>query len=105
MGSKILYYILILPISYMPYFVLYGISDFAFLVGYHIFGYRKKVVFGNIKRSFPEKSDKEHKKIMRKFYRHFFDLIVESLKGFTVREKQIRKLMVVGNIQVLYDLK
>lgn len=105
MGTKILYYLIILPISYLPYPILYGMSDFAYFVGFVLIGYRKKVVLGNIQRSFPEKSDAEHKKIMRKFYHHFFDLIVESLKGFTVSEKQIRKRMKMGDDKILHELK
>ena len=101
MGSKIAYYILILPISYLPYFLLYALSDFVFIVMYFIVGYRKTVVFENIKNSFPEKTKLEHKHIMRKFYRHLCDLILESLKGFSISEKQIRKRMTVKNPEVV----
>jgi len=101
MGSKIAYYGLILPISYLPYFLLYALSDFVFVVMYFIVGYRKKVVFENIKNSFPEKTEIEHKRIMRKFYRHLCDLILESVKGFSISEKQIRKRMTVKNPEVV----
>lgn len=101
MGSKIAYYIFILPISILPYFLLYALSDFVFLIMYYIVGYRKKVVFSNIKNSFPEKTEKEHKAIMRKFYRHLCDLILESLKGFSISEKQVRKRLKVRNPEVV----
>jgi len=100
MGSKIAYYIFILPISILPYFLLYALSDFVYFVMFFLVGYRKKVVFQNIKNSFPEKTEKEHKQIMRKFYRHLCDLILESLKGFTISEKQVRKRMKVRNPEV-----
>ena len=101
MGSKIAYYGFILPISYLPYFLLYALSDFVFVVMYYIAGYRKKVVFENIRNSFPEKTEIEHKRIMRKFYRHLCDLILESVKGFSISEKQIRKRMTVKNPEVV----
>ncbi len=88
MITKIFYYLLILPISLLPYTILYITSDFLFLVIYRIIGYRKAIVFTNLKNSFPDKTDKELKVIMRNFYRHFCDIIVESIKGFTISEKQ-----------------
>ena len=97
MITKIFYYILILPISLLPYTILYIISDFLFLVIYGIIGYRKVVVFTNLKNSFPDKKDKELKVIMRNFYRHFCDIIVESIKGFTISEKQLVLLHKTGH--------
>jgi KDO2-lipid IV(A) lauroyltransferase len=58
---------------------------------YYIIGYRKKVVFNNIKLAFPKKSDEELNKISKKFFKHFVDLIVESIKSFSISEKEILK--------------
>jgi KDO2-lipid IV(A) lauroyltransferase len=97
MITKIFYYILILPISLLPYTILYIISDFLFLVIYRIIGYRKAVVFTNLKKSFPDKIDEELKVIMRNFYKHFCDIIVESIKGFTISEKQLKERLIIKN--------
>jgi len=97
MITKVFYYIFLIPISLLPYPVLYLISDFLFFIFYRIVGYRKEVVFTNLKNSFPSKSDKELKVIMRDFYKHFCDLILEGIKGFTISEKQLRKRLVVLN--------
>lgn len=94
MGSKILYYLLILPISYLPYPLLYLLSDFVYIILYYIVGYRKKVVFKNIANSFPEKSEKEVVQISKKFYRHFTDLIVEAFKNFSISEKSASKRVI-----------
>ena len=40
-----------------PFFLLYLWADVFYFVVYYIAGYRKKVVFGNLKSSFPEKSE------------------------------------------------
>ena len=75
---------------------------------YIVFGYRKKVVINNIKRSFPEKTEKERLIICKKFYRHFCDLVVESLKTFTISEKQVLKHVTCKNPEVInkyYDQK
>lgn len=97
MITKILYYTLILPISLLPYPILYFFSDIAYLVIYRFIGYRKKVVFNNLKNSFPKKSKNEIESIMSDFYSHFCDIIIESFKGFTISEKQIRERVVIKN--------
>jgi Kdo2-lipid IVA lauroyltransferase/acyltransferase len=86
MMSAILYYLFLKPLSLLPLRVLHGISDVLYLVLYRIFGYRKKVVRDNLKRSFPEKTDAELRVIERKFYSHFCDLVVESVKNFSISE-------------------
>ncbi|MFN5183593.1 MAG: lysophospholipid acyltransferase family protein [Bacteroidota bacterium] len=85
-------YYLIVPLLYLisvlPDFLLYGIADILFLLVYHIFGYRKKVVTDNLKKSFPEKSDDEINKIRKKFYRYLCSLILETFRLLTIsREK------------------
>jgi KDO2-lipid IV(A) lauroyltransferase len=64
---------------------------------YRVIGYRKEVVFTNLKNSFPNKSKQELKKIMSDFYRHLCDIIMESVKGFTISEKQLRKRLIIKN--------
>jgi KDO2-lipid IV(A) lauroyltransferase len=106
MHNYLLYYLVILPISILPYPVLYLVSDFFRFFIYHVFGYRKKVVFANLRNSFPEKSEKEIKKIARVFYKHFCDIVFESLKCFTISEKSLRKRMVFRNpelVNAYYD--
>ncbi|MBL4708374.1 MAG: hypothetical protein JKY48_08065 [Flavobacteriales bacterium] len=70
MGSKILYYLVIIPISKLPFGILYLISDILYLVLYKIIGYRTKVVSQNLRNSFPEKSASEIQKIESEFYAH-----------------------------------
>ena len=78
-------------LSRLPMRILYIKSDFIYILMYYIIGYRKKVVLDNLKLSFPEKSDEELKKISKKFFKHFIDLIMESVKAFSISEKQILK--------------
>ena len=84
MGTKLLYYLFLLPLSKLPFGVLYLLSDFTYLVLYKLIGYRTKVVRGNLKRSFPEKSEKEILRIESEFYKHLCDVIVEGIKGFSI---------------------
>jgi Kdo2-lipid IVA lauroyltransferase/acyltransferase len=102
----LLYYLVIIPISLLPFPILYLVSDFLYFLFYYVFGYRKKIVLGNIQRSFPEKTHEEHIEICKKFYKHFCDLILESLKTFTISKRQVAKRVVCKNpelINAYYD--
>jgi len=91
MGSRILYYGLIIPLSYLPIGVLYVFSDVLYFALYRMSGYRKGVVLGNMRRVFPQKSETEINELASKFYHHFCDLVVESIKSFTITEKAIKE--------------
>lgn len=89
--SRLLYFLLLKPLSLLPFRFLYGISDLMYLLIYYLAGYRKKVVFSNLKRSFPEKSEAEIQKIAQQFYVHFCDLMVEILKMLSLSEKELQR--------------
>jgi len=79
----IFYYIvygLLYVISLLPLKVLYLLSDLAYLLIYYAFGYRKRVVFANLRQAFPEKSEEERNAIAKKFYRNFTDNFIEVIK-------------------------
>jgi KDO2-lipid IV(A) lauroyltransferase len=60
-------------------------------------GYRKRVVFENLRNSFPEKSEMEITKIATDFYSYFCDLIVEVIKNFTISKKEISERCKIVN--------
>jgi len=95
--SFVLFYLVIIPVSLLPFPLLYVLSDFTFIVIYYFFPYRKKVVMRNLKKSFPEKSERELRIICKTFYGHFCDLIFESLKLFTANSKAILKRVELVN--------
>ena len=55
----------------------------------------------NLKASFPNKSDQEIKAIATKFYRHLADLIVESVKFFSISKSQALKRLDVINPELI----
>lgn len=99
--NALLYYLVIIPISLLPFPLLYALSDGLYILFYYLLGYRKKVVLQNIRNSFPDKTEKEHIEICKKFYRHFCDLVVESLKTFTISEKEVLKRVICTNPEVI----
>lgn len=88
--------------SLLPIWILYIISDILYLIVYKIFGYRRKVVSINLVNSYPKKSKEEIKEIQNRFYRHFFDVIVESIKAVTAPESFLRNRVIFKNIE-LFD--
>ncbi len=99
--SKILYYGIARPISYLPFRVLYWLSDFLYIVAYYVVGYRKKVVRQNLKNSFPKLSEEELKRIEKAFYRHFVDFLVESVKSLTISNKAILERCAILNPEIV----
>ncbi|HMG68698.1 MAG TPA: lysophospholipid acyltransferase family protein, partial [Chitinophagaceae bacterium] len=104
MLSRLLYYLVLKPLSYLPLNILYLLSDFLYLLLYKIFRYRQKVVRTNLVNSFPGKSLKEIKKIEQKFYSHFCDLIIESIRLFSISEKELRRRSRIVNPEMILDL-
>ena len=92
---KAVTYYLALPflygISILPFWLLYRVSDFFFVVLYHLLGYRRKVVRSNLRNSFPEKSEQELSRIERRFYRYLCDLTLETLKSLTISPNTLKK--------------
>ena len=60
MRSKLIYWLVYSGMwlfSALPFRVLYMLSDFNYLLMYRVGKYRRKVVRGNLLRSFPEKTE------------------------------------------------
>lgn len=95
--SFLIYYFFLIPLSLLPYRALYLLSDFIYFVLYVIFKYRRTIVRKNITNSFPEYSESRITEIEKKFYSHFCDIIVESIKLFTISEKQLSKRLIYKN--------
>mgnify|MGYP003683949465 CR=1 FL=1 len=86
--------------SKLPMRFLYAISDVLFVFVYYVFKYRKKVVFDNLNLAFPNKSVEEKKKISKKFFHHFTDLFMETIKAISISEKEILKRYKYSNPEV-----
>ena len=97
--NKILPFILIL-IGKVPYKLLYTLSEVMIFVVYRIFRYRIDTVQKNLKNSFPKHSLIDLKKIEKKFYRNFCDVLLENLLLYTISEKELKKRMKLLNPEI-----
>ena len=90
--------------SYVPFCLLYIISDGLYFLVYYVFRYRRRIVRKNLTESFPEKSEDDIKKIEKNFYSFFTDNILESLKMFTISRKEMLRRVKFVNVEEVDDL-
>ncbi|MCG2461359.1 lysophospholipid acyltransferase family protein [Flavobacteriaceae bacterium F89] len=91
-------------ISILPFRLFYLFSDFVFILVYHLIGYRKKVVYDNLKLVFPYKKEKELRLIEKRFYRHMCDMFLEMVKTLNMTKGELKRRYRVINIEVLQKI-
>ncbi len=103
LGYKLLFAML-RGLAHLPFWMLYALADIIFVIIYYVIGYRRGVVRNNIDSSFPDRSERERRHIVKQFYRHFSDLIVETIKLSHISDREIKKRMVFDGIEIIDDL-
>ncbi|NJK83214.1 MAG: lysophospholipid acyltransferase family protein [Saprospiraceae bacterium] len=101
--GKLLYVLIVRPVASLPLPFLFFISDILSLALFYSVGYRKQLVKTQLEQAFPEKSAKEIQQIARKFYRHFSDILVESLKLLAISEQEIVERCRITNENILHQ--
>lgn len=87
--------------SLLPLGVLYLLGDFLYFLAFYIFRYRKKIVWQNLRDSFPEKSGEELQAIQKKFYRHLGEVFAEIIKSISISESELNRRFTVVHIDRL----
>jgi KDO2-lipid IV(A) lauroyltransferase len=85
----------------IPLFILYPLSDFLAWIASDVIHYRYDVVQENLRQSFPGLSEQERKKLSRKFYVNFTDVLVESFKMLSRNPKLITSRVQILNPELL----
>lgn len=88
----------------LPLKILYILSDILFFPMFYIVRYRRKLVYQNMKDSFPEKSEKEIRRMEKAFYHHFCDYIVETIKLLHISDKETRKRVKFHYTEALQEI-
>jgi Kdo2-lipid IVA lauroyltransferase/acyltransferase len=91
--------------SLIPFRLLYILSDGLAWLFFNVIKYRGKVVYGNLRNSFPEKSTTEINEIARKFYKNLTDILLESIKGFSMSEKTMSSRYRFLNPELIHNNK
>ncbi|PPK85865.1 KDO2-lipid IV(A) lauroyltransferase [Neolewinella xylanilytica] len=103
--AYLLYYLVFIPLSYLPWSVMYGVSAALEWLNWHLVGYRKAVVVDNIRRSFPAYTEREVTRLARDYYGFFFDSVAESVKLFSMSEGAAVRRCRVVNPEVVDHLR
>lgn len=90
-------------VAHMPLRLMYGFSDFARFILHRVIRYRVTVVRKNLHLAFPEKSEKERRKIENDFYRHLCDIFVEAAKLAHVSDEEMARRITVEGIEHVND--
>lgn len=88
-------------LSRLPLGLLYLITDTLYLLIYYVIGYRKEVVMMNLKNSFPDKSEKEIKKIAKEFYNRFSEYMAETIKAISISESEMKRRVIFTNVSAV----
>ena len=91
-------------LAILPLRCLYLISDLLFVLICYVVRYRRKVVMENLRNSFPEKTEKERRKIARKFYQFLCDIFIETVKMVNAGTPQMRRRIRYSNPEIFDDL-
>ncbi|MFK7812617.1 MAG: lysophospholipid acyltransferase family protein [Maribacter sp.] len=106
---QLLVFILVYPalwlISILPYRAFYLFSDFIFFLVFRVVGYRKKVVYSNLKLVFPEKKEKEIKCIQKDFFKHMCDMFLEMVKTMGLSKDDVKKRYHIKNVELIQEIE
>jgi Kdo2-lipid IVA lauroyltransferase/acyltransferase len=100
----ILIYLIVWLISLLPLRILYFLSNGLYFLIFYVAGYRKKIVYENLQKSFPEKSPDEIRRIAKNFYKYFCRLIMEIVKLISISKNELKRRIKFRNIEVLTEL-
>ncbi len=104
--KKILYFLadaFFLILAKLPKSLLYLISDFLYIIIFYLVRYRKKTTLKNLKNSFPDKTKKEMRQIIKKFYHHLCDITIENAALIKMSKKKIASYAQFMNPEILTE--
>ncbi len=87
-----------------PFWLIYIYSDALTFSFVHFVKYRKRVIQQNLRNSFPRKSQKEINVLTNRFYKHFCDILFESIKGLSMSKKELHSRFKFKNPEIFDPL-
>ena len=96
---------LLIFISWLPFWLLYFISDLFYYILYYGIKYRRKIVRKNLELSKVAKSTKDLIRIEKNFYRHLTDVFFEMFKFYSISPDEMKKRFYIENPEIFYQLE
>ena len=84
---------------------LYVLSSLLHELIYYFFSYRKKIIEKNLKKVFPNEPKNKIKKLQKNFYKHFIDVIFETIKLLDFSENDLKKRIHIINPEIIIKEK
>lgn len=97
---SIFFLMFVVIIAITPFRLLYVFSDFIAWLLRCVFCYRVKVVIENLERSDLNLTPEQKQALIRKIYKNLSDILLESLKSFSMNRASVRKRHKVLNPEV-----
>lgn len=88
-------------VSLLPFPMLYVFSDVLRFFLQYVFRYRRSVILDNLQNSFPEKNQKEIRKIMNTYYRNLADITLETIKLRSISPGHLRQHVIFDRLEIL----
>ena len=89
--------------SLLPFSAMYRLSNGVAWLMMNVIGYRKAVVFKQLRNSFPDKSAAEIDRIARASYLNLSDILLESMKGFSMSKADFAERFIFTNPELIHD--
>jgi len=99
-----MYMALFHPLSWLPLWILYRLSDIMYIFTYRCFKYRLPDVRQNLLLCFPDMTDEERRNVERKFYHQFCDNFVETIKLLCISDRQMRRRLTVIGAELIEEI-
>ena len=96
---------LLIFISYLPFRLLYFISDIFYYFLYYIIRFRRKIVRNNLVLSKIALNKKDLIIIEKKFYRHLTDVFFEMFKFYSISPDEMKKRFYIENPEIFYEFE
>lgn len=92
-------WLLLHAVALLPFGALYALSDALAWVAASVVRYRRRLVEANVAAAFPDKTEAERRDIVKRFYRNFTDVFVETIKLLHISDDEMRRRMVFEDIE------
>ncbi|MDR2765627.1 MAG: lysophospholipid acyltransferase family protein [Tannerella sp.] len=107
MVQNSLYILLLLWVksfALLPLRLLYVFSDMLYFLIYRVIRYRLKIVRQNLRNAFPDQTDRERRRTERRFYHHFADYVVETIKLAHISQEEVLRRAYIRNPEIIKPL-
>ncbi len=91
-------------LALLPFSMLWIIASPLYLLLYHLLRYRRQVVANNLAQAFPQQELASRQQMARAFYHQFCYVLLETVKGWTMSETELRQRYRFRNTEVFEPL-